>query len=64
MRLICQVGHTLGKTMVAEGAESLDAVKVLREIGLDAIQGYAIHRPCPLAELIQPLDEPQLRNAG
>lgn len=64
VRLICQVGHTLGKTMVAEGAESLDAVKVLREIGLDAIQGYAIHRPCPLAELIQPLDEPQLRNAG
>ena len=61
VRLICQVGHTLGKTVVAEGAESMAAVAVLREIGVDGIQGYAIHRPCPLFELLEPVDRGVLR---
>ncbi|MEZ5464532.1 MAG: EAL domain-containing protein [Lysobacteraceae bacterium] len=64
VRLICQVGHTLGKTVVAEGAETSAAVGVLREIGVDAIQGFAIHRPCPLSEMFLPGNRPALRIVG
>lgn len=50
---ICQVGHTLGKRIIAEWAEDAAILALLREAGVDFAQGYAIHRPCPLDELIQ-----------
>ncbi len=50
VRSICQVANTLGKRTVAEGVESVAALALLREIGVDGVQGFAVHRPVPLWE--------------
>ena len=39
--------HGLGCEVVAEGIETLDQAKMLRLMGCDVIQGYAIARPMP-----------------
>lgn len=51
-----RLGHDLGMKVVAEGAESRRAVEHLRELGCDLVQGYAISRPLPPAELRAWLD--------
>lgn len=43
------LGHELGASVVAEGAETMDAVACLREAGCDIVQGYALGRPMPAA---------------
>jgi len=50
---ISSVGRALSKPTIAEWAESEEVLARLREVGVDYAQGYAIHRPCPLAELIR-----------
>ncbi len=60
---ISGVGRALSKPTIAEWAESEAVLARLREVGVDYAQGYAIHRPCPLAELIrdsEPADDPAL----
>lgn len=42
------VGHTLGMLTVAEFVESEEHIDVLREIGVDYVQGYGIEAPTPL----------------
>lgn len=44
-RGIVSIAHALGLTVVAEGAEVLEQVGSLRELGCDQVQGYFIHRP-------------------
>ncbi len=46
------IGHSLGLRTVAEYVESPMLLDALREIGVDYAQGYAIHRPCRLDELM------------
>jgi EAL domain-containing protein (putative c-di-GMP-specific phosphodiesterase class I) len=46
------IGHSLGLRTVAEYVESPMILEALREIGVDYAQGYAIHRPCRLDELM------------
>jgi diguanylate cyclase (GGDEF)-like protein len=46
------IGHSLGLLTVAEYVESESILEALREIGVDYVQGYAIHRPCRIDELI------------
>ena len=43
-----QLAHDLGMKCVAEGAETDDEVDVLRDLGCDAVQGYAVARPMPV----------------
>lgn len=50
---ICQVAQALGVPTIAEWVESTRTLARLPEIGIDYAQGYAIHRPCPLAELLR-----------
>jgi len=45
-----QLAHDLGMRCVAEGAETDDEVEVLRDLGCDAVQGYAVARPMPVDE--------------
>jgi EAL domain-containing protein (putative c-di-GMP-specific phosphodiesterase class I) len=47
-RGIVSIAHALGLTVVAEGAEVLEQVGSLRELGCDQVQGYFIHRPMPV----------------
>ncbi|NUO75361.1 MAG: EAL domain-containing protein [Lysobacter sp.] len=53
VRAITEVARSQGKRTVAEWAENEAVLRRLREIGVDAAQGYAIHEPCPLQELIR-----------
>jgi diguanylate cyclase (GGDEF)-like protein len=52
VRAVTDVCRSLGKRVVAEGVESVAAVEQLRVIGVDSAQGFAIHRPCPIEEII------------
>ncbi len=45
------LAHQLGLRIVAEGAEHLTDVEVLREIGCDEVQGYVYSPPLPAADL-------------
>ena len=50
VKTICEIGHTLGKTVIAEFVES-DAIQArLCELGIDFGQGYGIARPTPISE--------------
>lgn len=44
------LGHLLGMTVLAEGAEDLATVHLLRGLGCDGVQGYALGRPRSSAE--------------
>ncbi|MCY0151807.1 EAL domain-containing protein [Hoeflea alexandrii] len=47
MRGILELGRGLGFDIVVEGAETLEEVTVIRDIGCDAIQGYYYSRLAP-----------------
>ncbi len=51
LRALCQIGRSLGKTVVAEGVEDPAWLPQLRASGCSAAQGYGLHRPMPFAEL-------------
>jgi diguanylate cyclase (GGDEF)-like protein len=46
-----EIAHSLGMRTVAEHADSSEAIKCLREIGVDYVQGYYLHEPMPLENL-------------
>ncbi len=46
------IGHSLGMLTAAEYVESAAILGALREVGVDYVQGYAIHKPCCLDELV------------
>lgn len=48
------IGHSLGLRTVAEYVESPAILEALREIGVDYVQGYAVHKPCRIEELVAP----------
>lgn len=52
VRTICDLGRTLGKRTIAEWAETDAVLSRLNAVGVDYIQGFAIHRPCRLEELM------------
>jgi EAL domain-containing protein (putative c-di-GMP-specific phosphodiesterase class I) len=45
-----ELGHILGRQVVAEGVESLAIWERLREQGCDFAQGYGIGKPIPIEE--------------
>jgi EAL domain-containing protein (putative c-di-GMP-specific phosphodiesterase class I) len=51
VRSITDIGHVMGKKVVAESVESTAVLHKLREIGVDYAQGFAVGMPGPL-ELI------------
>jgi len=59
VRAIVAVGRALGKETIAEYVEDLETKELLREIGVDYAQGYAVGRPEPLEKLFPEFgDEP------
>jgi len=50
---IIDLGHTLGLTIVAEGVETEDQLKLLNQYGCDCIQGYIFSPPIPEDEAIK-----------
>ncbi|MBT9589780.1 MAG: DUF1631 family protein [Thiobacillus sp.] len=47
------IGHSLGLRTVAEYVESPMILHALREIGVDYAQGYAVHKPCRIDEILR-----------
>ena len=47
---ITHIARTLGVTTLAEGVETPEQLRLLREIGCDAVQGYLIGRPERLSQ--------------
>jgi EAL domain-containing protein (putative c-di-GMP-specific phosphodiesterase class I) len=48
VRSITDIGHVMGKKVVAESVECLDAMEKLRNIGVDYAQGFAVGAPVAL----------------
>jgi hypothetical protein len=44
---IVAMGHSLHMKVVAEGVETLEQARFLREMGCDEMQGYLLSRPMP-----------------
>ncbi|MDO9564374.1 MAG: EAL domain-containing protein [Bradyrhizobium sp.] len=49
---IIALGRGLGMTIVAEGAEKLEEVEILRTFGCDMVQGYVFARPTLAADAL------------
>ncbi len=48
---IVDIGASLGIAVVAEGVETMEEAAILRDLGCDALQGYAFARPMPATEI-------------
>jgi len=44
---VVQLAHALGKRLVVEGVETPQQLRVLRDLGADAVQGFHLARPQP-----------------
>ena len=51
VRMIVELAHTLGVEVVAEGVESEEQARQLREIGCDMAQGFHFSKPLPPEEI-------------
>lgn len=47
---IIKMAHSMGFITVAEGAETKEEFKILKELGCDLIQGYVFSKPLPSTE--------------
>lgn len=47
-----EIGHSLGLETIAEYVENAEIRQILQEIGVDYGQGYGIHKPMPIVELV------------
>lgn len=52
VKAIVEIARVLGKRTVAESVEDPRLGRLLQDIGVDAVQGYAYHRPEPLRLLL------------
>ena len=48
VRSINEIGHLTGKQTIAEFAENVEIIEMLRSLGVDYAQGYWLCRPQPL----------------
>jgi diguanylate cyclase (GGDEF)-like protein/PAS domain S-box-containing protein len=48
---IIEIGKSLNIKVVAEGVETWDHIRILQDLGCDILQGYALARPLPFADI-------------
>lgn len=51
VKILTDLFHDMNLNVVAEGAETAEQVELLREYGIDGIQGYFFAKPMPLQSL-------------
>ena len=49
---IIDIGKSFNIEVVAEGVETMDHARILKDLGCDILQGYALGRPMPSDDLI------------
>lgn len=49
VRSIVRIAHTLGKETIAEGVENASVLEMLRELGVDYVQGWHLGEPEPIS---------------
>jgi EAL domain-containing protein (putative c-di-GMP-specific phosphodiesterase class I) len=52
VRTVTELAHGLGLVATAEGVETIDQLRAVRELGCDVAQGYLISPPLPPEELL------------
>lgn len=52
---INELGHKFGAHTIAEFVEDLETLELLRNMGIDMAQGYAIARPIPIEDVLDAL---------
>ena len=55
---VVSLGHALGVTVTGEGVETKAQLKMLRDLGVDAAQGYLFAPPQPASDLTPQLLRP------
>ncbi|HUR80418.1 MAG TPA: EAL domain-containing protein [Thermoanaerobaculia bacterium] len=50
VRSTIELGHNMGLTVIAEGVESAEAWRVLKDLGCDMAQGYFMSAPLPASK--------------
>ena len=50
VNLVLKIARTLGVPVIAEGVETEDEYRLLKEAGCDIIQGYYFSKPLPPEE--------------
>jgi diguanylate cyclase (GGDEF)-like protein len=53
LKSVIELTHTLGMTVVAEGAETIQEIALLSKLGADSVQGFGIARPMPNKEALE-----------
>jgi EAL domain-containing protein (putative c-di-GMP-specific phosphodiesterase class I) len=54
----------LGVEVIAEGVETMQQAKILKEVGCDILQGYALSRPMSAREIMKFLSTRRMRTAS
>jgi diguanylate cyclase (GGDEF)-like protein/PAS domain S-box-containing protein len=52
VRSITDIGHVMGKKVVAESVEHIGVLEKLTQIGVDYAQGFAVGPPAPIEDLL------------
>jgi EAL domain-containing protein (putative c-di-GMP-specific phosphodiesterase class I) len=53
VKSINEIGHCMGKKTIAEFVEDEETLEILREIGVDYVQGWGIGKKIPITELLK-----------
>ena len=51
VRSMVEMSHNLGKKVIVEGVEHREAFDIVREMGVECVQGYYVCRPVPISAL-------------
>lgn len=54
--IMSEIAHANGKKLIAEGIETIDQLRIVRNNGADFIQGYFFSKPLPSGDLEEKLD--------
>lgn len=63
VKAVAELGATLGMTTTAEGVETEDQFRLVRENGCTDVQGWFFGRPMPASELHTLFEQPELQDA-
>tara|TARA_R110001592_G_scaffold112297_6_gene310417 strand:- start:20461 stop:23310 length:2850 start_codon:yes stop_codon:yes gene_type:complete len=51
VKSMVEMSHNLGKKVIVEGVETLQALEIVRDLGVECVQGYYVCRPMPISAL-------------